>query len=104
MAGPMIGINSEAFDDLILKFYDVKEELNLTFNNLNSLIDSLGDNYQSDTGKSLVESFNNFANTNFPSVLENIDSYIRDLKTAKENTNLFDTKLSAQILEEKSLM
>ncbi len=99
MATEMIGIDGKAFDDMILKMYNIKEDLNTTFNNLNSHIETLKACYKTEAGQELVEKFQDFSNKNFPTVLDNIGNYITDLKTAKENTQLFDSKLSMQFEE-----
>ncbi len=96
----MTGMNYNSYDEMLLKIYKIKEDLNITFNNINSSVDSLSDCYKSEVGKAFIESFKDFSNANFNTTLENIDTYIKDLKNAKENIQLFETKLSAQILDD----
>jgi len=96
----MIGVNEKAFNELVLKFFKVKEELNETFNNLNSIIDSLSQCYDSESSKELIENYRQFANANYSTILDNMSHYINDLKNAKTNYEAFDKKLLLQLDEE----
>lgn len=96
----MIGINNQSFDELILGFYKVKEELNASFTSLNSLVEELEGEYRSESGRDLVGKYRSFAEANYNTILENIDSYIKDLKSARDNVNSFDSKLSVRIENE----
>lgn len=97
---PIRGIDNDKLDEIILQLYSVKEDLNITFSNIRGLIDELSKYYKSSVGSSYVSKFNSLANGNFETVLDNIDSYANDLKSAKDNYITFDAKLSAQIIED----
>lgn len=97
----MIAIDEVAFDDLIMKFYKVKEELNATLSNIDSLICSYGDTYKSDANAKLVSKWKSYMKTNVSTVLDNMEIYISDLKAVRTNIDVFDSRLSLRIYEEK---
>lgn len=97
----MIAIDEVAFDDLIMKFYKVKEELNAALSNIDSLVGSYGDTYKSDANAKLVSKWKSYMKTNVPTILDNMEGYISDLKGVRANIGSFDSKLSLRIYEEK---
>ena len=103
MENSIIGINISVFDELILQFYQIKEDINNSFNKMNSLVDLLDMCYNTDAGKNLISKYHTFANNNYQTILDNFDSYIKDLKSVKENKTLFDQQLSTRIAELKSI-
>lgn len=97
----MIAIDEVAFDDLIMKFYKVKEELNAALSNIDSLVGSYGDTYKSDANAKLVSKWKSYMKTNVPTILDNMEIYISDLKAVRTNIDVFDSRLSLRIYEEK---
>lgn len=100
MRDNVISVNDKAFNELIMKFYDIKEDLNEVFDALNSLVDSLEMCYDSESGRKLVDDYHTFRDANYGIMLENIESYVTDLKTARNNLEAFDAKVSMQIKED----
>ena len=62
----MIAIDAKAFDELIMSFYKVKEELNATLGSIDSLVDVLESDYESDSSSSLRVSTKLFASSDKP--------------------------------------
>lgn len=97
----MIAIDAKAFDELIMSFYKVKEELNATLGSIDSLVDVLESDYESDSSVVLIANYRSFMKANKPVVLDNMETFISDLKAARANVDAFDRSLSMRIYENK---
>ena len=97
----MIAIDAKAFDELIMSFYKVKEELNATLGSIDSLVDVLESENESDSSAVLIANYRSFMKVNKPVVLDNMETFISDLKAARANVDAFDRSLSMRIYENK---
>lgn len=101
MSEKSIAINDDLFDDLLMKFYKIKEEMHETFGTIDTLVEAYGNSFVSESNKKLLNEYRIFRDGNYGVLLENLETYIEDLKMARTNYDTFDTELSLQIHEGK---
>lgn len=89
----IIGINSKAMDNAVDEISNNLEIISKTFYKMEDLICNSNSYVTEDIGNSLRASFNKIS-SNFPTVKENIETYIVELQNCKNNYEKQDSESS----------
>lgn len=88
------GVNEGAIDNIILQLTQYEERLKKIFSMMENAINDVEQYYRVNSLVALKNKFDD-VRCNFPIILNNIEKYIDDLATVKNNYKEFTTELSS---------
>ena len=90
MANNVIGINEENLSALINELNNYIEDISKTFNDMDDIIEGTNATFQGEAGDALRNKYD-YIKLNFPRILNNLESYTKDLVKIRNNYVSFES-------------
>ncbi len=96
MGNDLVAINYELIDSAILEYTNYIEKLKMIFQRVNDLMSSTKESYVGENAELLRRKYSAFSR-NYNVVIQNVSSYIEELKIVKSNYFELSNNLSHKI-------